>query len=328
VASFFFAGDRLQANIWFWVGFNAFILLLLALDLGVFHRKAHEIKFKEATWWSIFWVTLSLLFNLGIYLYAGAEPALQFLTGYLIEKALSADNIFVMVVIFGYFGVPAMYQHRVLFWGILGALVMRGAFILLGTVLINKFHWIIFVFGGLLVYTGAKLAFREEEPVDFEDNAILKMARRFIRVTPQYHGKHFFAVENGRLVATPLFVVLLMIEITDLIFAVDSIPAIFAVTTDPFIVYTSNILAILGLRSLYFLLANVVDKFRYLKYGLAFILVFVGAKMLISDVYKVPVVISLSVIAATLLVTIVLSLVVERREERAGALRENEHKAV
>ena len=318
----------MQANIWFWVGFNAFILLLLALDLGVFHRKAHEIKFKEAVWWSIFWVSLSLLFNLGIFLYAGQEPALQFLTGYLIEKALSVDNIFVMVVIFGYFGVPAMYQHRVLFWGILGALVMRGTFILVGTVLIHKFHWIIFVFGVLLVYTGAKLAFRDEDPVDFEDNAILRLARRFIRVTPAYHGKHFFTIENGRRVATPLFVVLLMIEFTDLIFAVDSIPAIFAVTTDPFIVYTSNVLAILGLRSLYFLLANVVDKFRYLKYGLAFILVFVGVKMLISDVYKVPVAASLGVIAATLIVTIVLSLMAERRLGPIDGSGENDPKTV
>lgn len=300
----------MQVTIWFWVLFNLFILGMLALDLGVFHRKAHEVSLREAAIWSAIWVTLSLTFNLGLYLLAGTEPALSFLTGYLIEKALSVDNIFVMVLIFGYFGVAPKYQHRVLFWGILGALVMRGIFIVVGTVLIKQFHWVIYVFGALLVVTGTRMAFREEEPFDPESNKLLRLARRIMPVSRQYHGKHFVVRENGRLLATPLLLVLIMVEFTDLVFAIDSIPAIFAVTTEPFIVYTSNVFAILGLRSLYFLLAGIVHKFRYLKYGLSFILVFVGVKMLLADIQKVPIGASLVVIALALTISILASLVI------------------
>ena len=288
---------------------------MLALDLGVFHRTAHEVRLREAAIWSGVWITISLCFNLGLYLIWGPEPALQFLTGYLIEKALSVDNIFVMVLIFGYFGVAPKYQHRVLFWGIIGALIMRGIFIVVGAVLIKKFHWVIYLFGGLLVLTGTRMAFREEEAFDAEGNKVLKLARRLIPLSRQYHGKHFLVKENGKLLATPLLLVLIMVEFTDLVFAIDSIPAIFAVTTEPFIVFTSNVFAILGLRSLYFLLAGIVHKFRYLKYGLSFILVFVGVKMLLSDIQKVPIGASLVVIFLALTISIVASLIVPAEEE-------------
>ena len=305
----------MQVTIWFWILFNVFILGMLALDLGVFHRTAHEVRLREAAIWSGVWITISLCFNLGLYLIWGPEPALQFLTGYLIEKALSVDNIFVMVLIFGYFGVAPKYQHRVLFWGIIGALIMRGIFIVVGAVLIKKFHWVIYLFGGLLVLTGTRMAFREEEAFDAEGNKVLKLARRLIPLSRQYHGKHFLVKENGKLLATPLLLVLIMVEFTDLVFAIDSIPAIFAVTTEPFIVFTSNVFAILGLRSLYFLLAGIVHKFRYLKYGLSFILVFVGVKMLLSDIQKVPIGASLVVIFLALTISIVASLIVPAEEE-------------
>ena len=297
----------MDVSIWFWIGFNLFVLGMLALDLGVFNREAHVISVKEAAIWSTVWISLSLLFNLGIYLFAGPEPALAYLTGYLIEKALSVDNIFVMVVIFGYFGVEPKYQHRVLFWGILGALVMRGTFIGLGTMLIERFHAILFIFGALLVVTGLRMSLRDEKPFD-ESNKVLRIVRQVLPVSAQYHGKHFMVVENGRRLFTPLFLVLVMVEVTDLIFAIDSIPAIFAVTTDPFLVYTSNIFAILGLRSLYFLLAGVVHKFHFLRYGLAFILVFVGVKMLIADWVHIPIVVSLGVIAGAITVSIIVSM--------------------
>jgi tellurite resistance protein TerC len=305
----------LQVTIWFWILFNVFILAMLALDLGVFHRSAHAISIREAAIWSSVWIGLSLTFNFCLYLFAGPEPALAYLTGYLIEKALSVDNIFVMVLIFGYFKVEPKYQHRVLFWGIVGALVMRGIFIVLGAYLISHFHWVIYLFGALLVFTGTKMAFRDEEPFDAENNRLLKLARKLVPVSSQYHGKHFWIRENGKLFATPLLLVLIMVEFTDLVFAVDSIPAIFAVTTEPFLVYTSNVFAILGLRSLYFLLAGIVDQFRYLKYGLSFILVFVGVKMLLSDIQKVPIVASLVVIATALLISILLSLIVPDPED-------------
>ncbi|MEX2283954.1 MAG: TerC family protein [Gemmatimonadota bacterium] len=305
----------MQVTIWFWIIFNVFILAMLALDLGVFHRRAHAISIREAAIWSSVWIGLSLTFNFGLYLFAGPEPALAYLTGYLIEKALSVDNIFVMVLIFGYFKVEPKYQHRVLFWGIVGALVMRGIFIVLGAYLISHFHWVIYLFGALLVFTGTKMAFRDEEPFDAENNRLLKLARKLVPVSAQYHGKNFWIRENGKLFATPLLLVLLMVEFTDLVFAVDSIPAIFAVTTEPFLVYTSNVFAILGLRSLYFLLAGIVDQFRYLKYGLSFILVFVGVKMLLSDIQKVPIVASLVVIATALLISILLSLIVPDPED-------------
>jgi tellurite resistance protein TerC len=303
---------HLAINIWFWVGFLAFVLGMLALDLGVFHRKAHVVRAREAAIWTGVWISLAFLFATGLYVFVDANAALTFVTGYLIEESLSVDNIFVMVMIFSYFAVPAQYQHRVLFWGILGALVMRGIFIGLGALLIQRFHWIIYVFGGLLVVTGIRMALRQDEHFDGEHNPIVRLARRFLPFTARYDGQRFFTVENGKRLATPLFLVLVLVEFTDLIFAVDSIPAIFAVTSDPFIVFTSNIFAILGLRSLYFLLASVVHRFHYLKYGLAVILSYVGVKMLLSSWVHVPILLSLSVILGVLTLSIVLSLMFPR----------------
>jgi tellurite resistance protein TerC len=296
-----------EISIWFWVGFNAFVLAMLALDLGVFHRDAHEVTLREATVWSVVWVALALVFNAGLYLAWGAQPALEFLTGYVIEKSLSVDNIFVFVMLFSYFAVPARYQHRVLFWGILGALLLRGAFIAAGAYVLEQFHWVIYVFGAILILTGIKLA-RRAEVYDPGSNPVLKLARRVLPLTPRYHGPRFWVKEGGKWVATPLFLVLLLVEMTDLVFAIDSIPAIFAVTQEPFLVYTANVFAILGLRSMYFLLAGVVHRFVYLKYGLAMVLVFVGAKMLLVDVYKVPTTASLLVVATVIAGSIVLSL--------------------
>jgi tellurite resistance protein TerC len=301
-------------SIWFWVAFNAFILAMLALDLGLLGKRTHVIRFKEAAIRSAAWFTLSLSFAVGLYFYSGGESALTFLTGYLIEQSLSVDNIFVMVVIFSYFGVPAAYQHRVLFWGILGALVMRGTFIIVGAWLLNQFHFIIYIFGGLLVLTGIRMAVREEKPFDGEDNPVVKLVRRLVPLVPRYDGHKFFTIENGRRYATPLLLVLVLVEFTDLVFAIDSIPAIFAVTTDPFLVYTSNVFAILGLRSLYFLLAGVIDKFRFLRYGLAFILTFVGVKMLIADKVHIPTVTSLLVVAGGIIVSVIASLLIPSHE--------------
>jgi tellurite resistance protein TerC len=300
-------------QIWLFIGFNLCVLGLLALDLFVFHREAHEVRLKEAAAWSVFWVFLSLVFNGWIWYFRGREPALEFLTGYLIEKALSLDNIFVIVLIFSYFGTPPRFQHRVLFWGILGALVMRGAMILAGTYLIQQFHFIIYLFGGFLVFTGIRMATQHDHAIEPEANPVIRLVRRFLPVTNAYHGQKFFAREaraTGTMqrVATPLFVVLMLVETTDLIFAVDSIPAIFAVTHDPFIVYTSNVCAILGLRALYFLLAGVIHKFHYLKLGLSVVLVLVGAKMLITDIYKVPIGLSLVLVALILTVSVAASL--------------------
>ena len=303
----------MATSIWFWVIFNAFVVVLLAIDLGVFHRKAHEVGLREAAAWSVVWVTLSLLFAGGLYLYAGPRPATEFLTGYLIEKSLSVDNIFVMVLIFSYLEVPARYQHRVLFWGILGALVMRGTFIAVGAFLLSTFHWVIYIFGALLVITGARMAFREEKPPEIEGNPLVRLASRFIPMTPRYHGQSFFAMESARRVATPLFLAVLLVEFTDLIFALDSIPAIFAITRDPFLVYTSNVFAILGLRALYFVLAGVVTRFHLLRFGLAAILVFVGVKMLIDGFYEIPVLLALGVIAVILTITIVASLLIPKK---------------
>lgn len=314
--------------LWLWVFFNLFVLGMLALDLGVFHRKAHTVSVKEASIWSVVWISLAMLFNLGIFLfwdvlnpastYTNSEAALAFLTGYLIEKSLSVDNIFVFVLIFGAFAVPAAYQHRVLFWGILGALVMRAALIGVGSVLLKEFHWIIYLFGAFLIFTGIRMAIhrKEEDPSEMQNNGLIRFFRRIMPVTEGYEGEKFFTRRNGVLMATPLFLVLLLVESTDLIFAVDSIPAIFAVTQDPFLVYTSNVFAILGLRSLYFLLAGVVDKFHYLKLGLAVILVFVGTKMVLVDLYKIPVALSLGVIASILTISVVASLIRANRLER------------
>jgi tellurite resistance protein TerC len=295
-------------SIWLWIGFNLFVLAMLALDLGVFHRHAHVVSLREAATWSAVWVALALLFNLGVWHWAGAEKATEFLTGYLIEKSLSIDNIFVFALVFSYFAVPALYQHRVLFWGILGALAMRAAFIAAGSALIAEFHWILYVFGAFLVATGVKMAIAPAHGLEPARNPVLRLVRRWIPVTDEYDGQRFFTRRAGVLTATPLFLVLVLVETTDLIFAVDSIPAIFAITTDPFIVYTSNVFAILGLRSLYFLLAGVMHRFRYLKLGLAAVLVFVGAKMLLAELWKVPAAVSLAVIASLLAVAIGASL--------------------
>jgi tellurite resistance protein TerC len=316
----------MDGTIWLWVGFNVFVLGMLALDLGVFHKKSHVVSIKEATIWSVVWIALALTFNLGIYFfwdkisfnssYTNAEAALAFFTGYLIEKSLSVDNIFVFVLIFTFFAVPAAYQHRVLFWGIIGALLMRGALIAIGATLLKEFHWIIYVFGAFLIYTGIRMATHKNEKLHPEQNPLIKLLRRIMPVTESYEGDKFFIRRAGTLMATPLFLVLLLVESTDLVFAVDSIPAIFAVTNDPFIVYTSNVFAILGLRSLYFLLAGVVDKFYYLKLGLSVVLVFVGIKMVMIDFYKIPVGLSLGVIAAILATSIVASLIRARRVEK------------
>jgi tellurite resistance protein TerC len=320
-----------MGSIWLWVGFNLFVLALLALDLGVFHRKAHAVSVREATIWSVVWISLSMLFNLGIYFfwhdlapaspYSNGDAALAFFTGYLIEKSLSVDNIFVFVLIFSYFSVPNTYQHRVLFWGILGALVMRAALILVGAALIKEFHWIIWIFGVFLIFTGIRMAFHKDEELHPEDNPLVKGLKRFMPVTQEYRGASFFVREAGKLMATPLLLVLLIVESTDLVFAVDSIPAIFAVTEDPFIVYTSNVFAILGLRSLYFLLAGVMHTFHYLKLGLSAVLTFVGVKMLLPDLselvtgvsYKIPTLLSLGVVAAILAVAVAASLLRARR---------------
>lgn len=308
----------MEESIWLWVGFNLFVLALLALDLGVFHRKSHTVSAKEALTWSIVWITLSLAFNAVIYFfwdrmvpgssYTNQEAALAFLTGYLIEKSLSVDNIFVFILIFTFFGVPGKYQHRVLFWGILGALIMRGALIAVGAVLLERFHWIIYVFGAFLIFTGIRMALKHDENVEPDKNPVVKFFRRFMPVTENFEGDKFFVRRAGQLMATPLFLILLVVESTDLIFAVDSIPAIFAVTQDPFIVYTSNVCAILGLRALYFLLADIMDKFEYLKYGLAAVLTFVGVKMVIVEFYKIPVGVSLGVVASILTISILASL--------------------
>ena len=291
-----------------WIGFTTFVLVMLALDLGIFHRKAHEVRVKEALGWTAVWVSLALVFNVGVYFWFGSERALEFLTGYVIEKALSVDNIFVFIVVFTAFSVPANLQHRVLFWGILGALVMRAIFIVLGAALLQQFHWVIYIFGAFLVFTGIKLLVQKSDEIHPEKNPLFRLFRRFVPSVSDYRGGRFTVVEGGKRYATPLLLVLVAIETTDLVFAVDSIPAIFAVTTDPFIVYTSNIFAILGLRALYFALAGMMGKFHYLKVGLSLVLVFVGTKMLIAGVFKIPILVSLGVIVALLAGSVVASL--------------------
>ena len=308
-------------NLLLWGGLNLFVLLMLALDLGVFHRKAHEVRLKEAAIWSSVWVTLSMIFAFGVYRFMGPQKGLEFLTGYLIEYALSIDNIFVFVLIFSYFNVPPRFQHRVLFWGILGALVMRGTMIGMGAFLVARFDWILYVFGAFLVFTGIRMAFQTEEDIEPEANPVIRLVRRFLPVTNNYHGAHFLVKQpaaNGkgmRWVATPLFVVLILVETTDLIFAVDSIPAIFAVTQDPFLVYSSNIFAILGLRSLYFLLAGVIRKFHYLKLGLSMVLVFIGSKMLIAHWYHIPILAALLTVASLLAGSVIASILFPKKVE-------------
>ena len=301
-----------------WIVFTLIVLGMLAIDLGVFHRKAHAVSVREALGWSVVWIALALLFDAGIYyfwhliapgsIYGNADAALAFLTGYLIEKSLSVDNIFVFVLIFSYFAVPAIYQHRILFWGVLGALIMRGILIGLGAALIEQFHWIIYLFGAFLIFTGIRMAFHDDVEIHPEHNPLVKLVRRFLPVTPYYVEDKFIVRTGKALAVTPLLLVLLIVESTDLVFAVDSIPAIFAVTTDPFLVYTSNVFAILGLRSLYFVLAGVIEKFHYLKIGLSAVLVFVGAKMVIADFYEIPTALSLGVVAVILIGSVIASL--------------------
>ena len=292
-----------------WIGFIVLILALLLVDLLIFNRKPHEINLKEALLWSSVWICLALIFNAGIYIFQGREHALEFLTGYLVEKSLSVDNIFVFLLIFSYFKIPLKYQHKVLFYGILGALVMRGAFIAGGIALLRQFHWVIYVFGGFLIFTGIKLFFNKDKKLHPEKNLVMRIFNRIIPVAKDYDGGKFFTKASGRWLATPLFVVLLVVETTDVVFAFDSIPAILAITQKAFIVYTSNIFAILGLRALYFALSGVMRLFHYLNYGLSAILVFIGVKMLAADAYKVPIGVSLSVIAFILLISIAASII-------------------
>lgn len=296
-----------------WAGFIAFVILLLAIDLGVFHRKSHEVKIKEALIWSAIWISLALIFNYGVYVFMGKEKALEFLAGYLIEKSLSVDNLFVFIMLFSYFNVNPIYQHKVLFWGILGALVMRAIFIFAGVALIAKFHWIIYLFGAFLILTGIRMLVQKEEEIAPDKNPLVRLFKKFFPVTDQMHGGKFFVRINAKTVATPLFIVLLIVEFTDLIFAVDSIPAILAVSNDSFIIFTSNVFAILGLRALYFALAGITKYFHYLKYGLSAILVFVGSKMIISGFYKIPITYSLLTILAILTLAILLSVLFPKK---------------
>ncbi len=301
-------------DVYVWIGFLAFVILLLSIDLGVFHRKSHEVKIKEALIWSAIWITLALIFNYGVYIFMGKEKALEFLTGYLIEKSLSVDNLFVFIMLFTFFNVNPKYQHKVLFWGILGALIMRAFFIFAGVALINKFHWIIYIFGAFLVFTGIKMLFHKDEKIEPDKNPLVKLFKKIFPVTENMHGSKFFVRINAKTFATPLFIVLLIVEFTDLIFAVDSIPAILAISSDTFIIFTSNVFAILGLRALYFALAGITKYFYYLKYGLSAILVFVGIKMVIVGFYKISIVYSLLTILGILIVSVILSIIIPQKE--------------
>ena len=298
-----------MAHSWtWWIGFHVLIFILVALDLGVLHKKSNVISIKAALLWSAGWIFISLLFNVVVYYWFGYDSALEFLTGYLIEKSLSVDNIFVFAIVFNYFGVPLKYQHKVLYWGIIGALIMRGALIALGTALISNFHWVIYIFGAFLVYTGIKMAIQKGVSVHPERNPIVNLAKKIMPISKDYDGNKFVVNIDGKKFFTPLIVVLMVVEVTDLAFAVDSIPAIFAITHDSFIVYTSNVFAILGLRALYFALSGILELFHYLKYGLGMVLSFVGTKMLISEIYDIPILIALGVVAAILTISIVASI--------------------
>ncbi|MFH1891355.1 MAG: TerC family protein [Candidatus Zixiibacteriota bacterium] len=310
---------ELLANKYFlWIGFNILVLLMLAIDLGFFHRKDHEISIKEALLWSVIWIVVALVFNVGVYFWRGTEVSLQFFTGYVIERTLSIDNIFVFLLIFTYFQVPTKYQYKVLIWGILGALIFRGLFIAVGTILIAKFHWLIYVFGAFLVFTGIRMGFGGDTKVEPERNPILRLVRKLLPITAKYEGGKFFVRRNKRTLGTPLLVVLVVIETTDIVFAVDSIPAIFAITLDPFIVYTSNVFAILGLRALYFAMAGLMKLFYYLRYALAAILALVGIKMLLSTIYPIPNSIALGTVALLLAASIILSLIFPKKNGETG----------
>ena len=318
----------MPANWIFWILFNAFVLAMLALDLGVFHRNKHVVAFREAIGWTIVWIALAGAFAVLIYFFGhtltgnpvrpNSELTLEFLTGYIIEESLSVDNLFVFLVIFRYFAVPRKYQHGILFWGVVGALVMRGIFILVGIKLLNAFSWLIYVFGAILIYSGIKLLGQEDKEIEPEKNLVLRIFRKFFRLTDNYEDDKFFVVRQGIRYATPLAVVLVMIETTDLLFATDSIPAVLAITREPFIVYTSNVFAILGLRSLYFALAGMIEVFHLLHYGLSVILIFIGVKMLMSHYVKIPIGIALGAVAGVLLISIVLSLIFPKKARIAG----------
>ena len=311
----------MEHSLTLWIIFNVFIVAMLIVDLMVFNRKEHEISIKESLIWTGVWILLACIFGVGLYFYMDPTSSLDFFTGYLIEKSLSVDNIFVFILVFSYFGVPAKYQHKVLFWGIFGALVFRFVFIFLGVALIERFEWIIYIFGAFLVYTGIKMAFETDKEVHPEKNPILKLTRKFIPVTNKFHGPDFFAKVDGKLMATPLFVVLIVIETTDIVFAVDSIPAILAITTDQFLVYSSNAFAILGLRALYFALNGVMKMFSYLHYGLAAILSFVGIKMLIADFYHVPTPWALGFVGAALVISVAASILFPKEAEEPSNLK-------
>ena len=324
---------------WFYAGFIAFVLCVLALDLGVFHKKAHEVSFKEASIWTTIWISLALVFNYAFYLYAqwrfstverytsipGFDPdlqaktsALEFLTGFVVEKALAIDNIFIFAVVFAYFGIPKIYQHRILFWGILGALFFRAIFISIGSVLM-QYHWVVIFFGVLLLITGAKMFFAGTEEQNLEDNFLVRQLKKVFRIHPQIEGQNFFVKKNGLTYVTPLFLALIFLELSDIIFAVDSVPAIFALTKEPLIVFTSNIFAILGLRSMYFMLAGVMDRFAYIKYGLASVLIFVGLKMVwLNNAFggKFPISWSLGIIGGLIGASIVASIIIDKRKQR------------
>jgi tellurite resistance protein TerC len=309
--------DAMGGSTWLWIGFSLFILTMLSLDLGLFNRKAHTIKYREAWIWSAVWVTLAMIFAGIVFYYLGSQPGFEFVTGYIIELSLSVDNLFVFLILFSYFKVPAKFQHRVLFWGVMGALVMRLTMIFVGAALINRFHWIIYIFGAFLVYTGIKMFRQEELDVQPEKNPLVRLVTRFLPISRHYDEEKFFTRANGKLTGTLLLLVLMVVEVTDLVFAVDSIPAIFAVTTNTFIVYTSNVFAILGLRSMYFLLAGVVDKFRYLRVGLAIVLTFIGLKMLVSALgFIIPIKFSLGFVALVLIGSVVASLVIAPEGEK------------
>ncbi len=304
----------MTTELYFWIAFILFVLIMLALDLGVFHCKSHSVSFKESLAWTMVWIGLALLFSVVVYFWKGPDKSIEFLTGYIIELSLSIDNLFIFILVFSYFHVPQQYQHKVLFWGILGALIMRVIFIFAGVALITKFHWIIYVFGAIIIFSGIKMLFQKDKKIDPEKNPIIRFIKKMLPVTNEFHGDKFFVrIKNGALAATPLFIVLVFVEITDLIFAVDSIPAILAITTDTFIVFTSNVFAILGLRSLYFALAGMLNLFRFLHIGLSFILIFIGIKMVLSDIYKVPIEYALFAVIIILLSSIAASLIFKKK---------------
>lgn len=311
-------------NIWLWVAFGVIVATALIIDLAVFHRRPHVLSLREALAWCVVWVSLAAVFSVAVFAAKGTEKGLEFVTGYIIEWSLSVDNLFVFLVIFSYFAVPQAYQHRVLFWGIMGAVIMRGIFIAAGVGLLSYFHWMIYLFGAFLVFTGIKILRQGEIQVEPEKNPVLRMFSRMMPVSSAYHEQRFFIRQEGRLVATALVPILIVVETTDVMFAVDSVPAILAITLDPFIVYTSNVFAILGLRALFFLLAGIMGLFRYLKVGLCFVLMFVGVKMLISDFYKISITVSLAVVALILVGSVLLSLVVRPSEELAAAAHGHE----